>query len=239
LSAALYWLEQRDKPVSSEASVSSKEYVLFLEALAKAFMVNRYLLAEPQDYPHFIYNIKQVSSEVTVKSDAEILAGVDYAKDFLNYGQVRMFVFNYLDYLLWKDKATEIRSADGKIDYKSGFRFSMNNSVEHFSPQTPKANEKLDLVTLHSFGNLCLLTNSDNSSLSNDGPEQKAKILNSKRDSMAPLSLKLELMMIEANAWGDSLSQAKTTIAEHEKEMLKILVSNLDVTLLKDEKGSE
>lgn len=239
LSAALYWLEQRDKPVSSEASVSSKEYVLFLEALAKAFMVNRYLLAEPQDYPHFIYNIKQVSSEVTVKSDAEILAGVDYAKDFLNYGQVRMFVFNYLDYLLWKDKATEIRSADVKIDYKSGFRFSMNNSVEHFSPQTPKANEKLDLVTLHSFGNLCLLTNSDNSSLSNDGPEQKAKILNSKRDSMAPLSLKLELMMIEANAWGDSLSQAKTTIAEHEKEMLKILVSNLDVTLLKDEKGSE
>lgn len=231
LSAALYWLEQRDKPVSSEASVSSKEYVLFLEALAKAFMVNRYLSAERQDYPQFIYNIEKVSSDITVKSDAEILAGIDYAKDFLNYGQVRMFVFNYLDYLLWKDKATEIRSVDGKVDYKSGFRFSMNNSVEHFSPQTPKANEKLDLVTLHSFGNLCLLTNSDNSSLSNDGPEQKAKILNSKRDSMAPLSLKLELMMIEANAWGGSKSEATEAIKKHGDAMLKVLVSDLDIAI--------
>lgn len=225
LSAVLHWLDKR------EDECSSAEYLLFLEDLAKAFMLNRYLTPESKDYPDFIYKIEQVSSDITVKSDAEILAGIDYAKDFLNYGQVRMFVFNYLDYLLWKDKATEIRSVDGKVDYKSGFRFSMNNSVEHFSPQTPKANEKLDLVTLHSFGNLCLLTNSDNSSLSNDGPEQKAKILNSKRDSMAPLSLKLELMMIEANAWGGSKSEATEAIKKHGDAMLKVLVSDLDIAI--------
>jgi len=222
LSAALYWLDQRENGFSSE------EYLLFLEELAKAFMVNRYLTAETQNYPHFIYKIKQESSGITVKSESEISASVDYAKDFLNYGKVRLFVFNYLDYLLWKDTGTVIKSTDGRANYKSGFRFSMNNSVEHFSPQTPMANEKLDPVTLHGFGNLCLLANSDNSSLSNDGPDQKARRLNLKRHSMAPLSLKLELMLAQANAWSASISEATETIEEHESEMLKILVNNLD-----------
>tara|TARA_R110001632_G_scaffold143910_1_gene260113 strand:+ start:2705 stop:4810 length:2106 start_codon:yes stop_codon:yes gene_type:complete len=228
LSAALYWLDQQDKPVSSEA------YLWFLEELAKAFMLNRYLTGAPQDYLYFIYKIDQSSRDITVKSDAKVLANVDYAKDFLSYGPVRLFVFNYLDYLLWKEADIDIKRTVDNIDCKSVFRFSMNNSVEHFSPQTPKANEKLDSMTLHSFGNLCLLTNSDNSSLSNDGPEQKASILNLKRASMAPLSLKLELMMIKAAEWGDSSEKAKRIIEDHEKGMLKILVGNLDFTKLEN-----
>ncbi|WP_191603764.1 DUF262 domain-containing protein [Marinomonas algicola] len=222
LSAVLYWLDQQDKPVSSEA------YLGFLKDLAKAFMVNRYLTAEPQDYPHFIYTIDKVNSEVGVKSETEILASVNYAKGFLRYGQVRLFVFNYLDYLLWKDRGS---STDSIAAYKSGFRFSMNNSVEHFSPQTPKANEKLGPAALHSFGNLCLLTSSDNSSLSNDGPEQKAKILNARRKIMAPLSLKLELMLKQADAWSKSAEESAITIQEHETQMFRVLADNLNLSI--------
>lgn len=209
LSAVLYWLNQHEK------ACISGEYLLFLEGLATAFMLNRYLTAEPQDYPDFIYKVCQASNEISVNADC--------VKDHLSYGQVRLFVFNYLDYLLWKDTDTEIKSMGGTVDCKSSFRFSMNNSIEHFSPQTPKANEKLDSSTLHGFGNLCLLTNTDNSSLSNDGPEQKAKILNSKRNRMAPLSLKLELMMIQANAWSATTKKATEAIKAHEEKMMSVL----------------
>lgn len=68
---------QRDTSFSLEEPIRSKEHVLFLEALAKAFMVNRYLTAERKDYSHFIYTIDKASSEARVKSEAEILSNIN------------------------------------------------------------------------------------------------------------------------------------------------------------------
>ncbi len=77
---------------------------------------------------------------------------------------------------------------------------------------------------LHGFGNLCLMTNTDNSSLGNDGPKQKADILMLRNSSMAPLSLKLELMITKLNdqEWSD------VSIEKHEEEMFNVLKAGLE-----------
>lgn len=207
LAATLYWLYKNNP----NGEFNSTDYLDYLEQLAQAFMLHRYLTLQPQSYSEFIY---QELSQLG-RPSANI-------KSFLTYGDAPLFAFNYLDYLLWKDDKVVIKN-------KARFRFSTKNTVEHFSPQTPKANENLEAQTLHSFGNLCLLGGADNSSLSNDGPIQKAQIINNKRTDIAPPSLKLELMMQQANAWGSSAKEATTVITAHEAGMIDILLEGLKI----------
>ena len=171
----------------------------------------------PIEYEHFIYNgVEKLSNNITFTSE--------FLSEMLSYGRIRAFFFNYVDYCLWKGSAL-------KKAHQTDFKFSANKSIEHFSPQTPKANELLNTNALHSFGNLCLLVSSDNSSLSNDGPEQKAKILNARRKIMAPLSLKLELMLEQVDAWSKSAEESAITIQEHETQVFKILTDNLNLSI--------
>ena len=205
LSAALYWLSDKDK----STPITAEEYLKFLENLARAFMVNRYLVLIPKEYVDFMY---------TVNKSEQFTLSAENLSQLLSYGSTRVFVFNYLDYLLWKNP--ELLQ-----DKKSKFRFSFKSSVEHFSPQTPKANEILEERVLHSFGNLCLMGTSENSSLSNDSPQEKQRILERRRGNMTPLSLKLELMMttvLKENAWND------TDIKSHEKDMFKVLKEGIE-----------
>ena len=200
LSAVLHWLNNNESPFTA------KEYLKFIERLARSFMINRYITDETKEYLDFIYDLDKGN---------EFDVGFEISKKSLSYGSVRIFTFNYLDYLLWKDGG------------KKGFKFSSKNSVEHFSPQTPKANEQLK-EALHSFGNLCLMASTDNSSLNNDSPEQKAKILELRRKNMAPFSLKLELMLAQAKAWGSKVTVATGVIEDHEEEMLKVLKKGIN-----------
>lgn len=205
LSAVLYWLNQN----KHTNSFTAENYLKFLESLGRGFMVNRYLTVKPQEYTDFMY-IADQSHKVKLE---------DFNK-LLRYGQVRVFVFNYLDYLLWKN--TELRQ-----EIKSKFRFSFKSSVEHFSPQTSRVNEMLSENDLHGFGNLCLMSASENSSLSNDIPKQKAEILESQRNKMAPLSLKLELMIatLENKSWNDEAIKA------HKNKVFEILKEDVELAL--------
>lgn len=206
LSAVLYWLSDNEH----SKLITAENYLEFLESLAKSFMVNRYLIAESKEYKDFMYVINTANQYDVAFEDLDTL---------LSYGRVRVFVFNYLDYLLWKDDKYS-------IDKKNAFRFSFKNSVEHFSPQTSRINEILDKTHLHGFGNLCLIGSSENSSLSNDIPYQKTKILESQRSKMAPLSLKLELMMQTAeNRWDVN------TIELHRDDMVKTLQRGIELPL--------
>ncbi len=206
LSAVLCWLNDKEK----SNSITAEEYLNFLESLARAFMVNRYLTTTRKKFKDFMYIIDN-SAKFTVSSDV--------LNECLRYGRVRVFAFNYLDYLLWKD--TELLQ-----ETKSKFRFSFKSSVEHFSPQTSRINEILPENKLHGFGNLCLMGSSENSSLSNDTPKQKTEILNSQRNRMAPLSLKLELMMQTAQEnWNIK------TIDSHRYDMVKILQEDIEQKL--------
>ncbi|MFC6381694.1 DUF262 domain-containing protein [Psychrobacter glacincola] len=203
LSAVLYWLDKQ------EDKFSAIDYLQFLESLAKYFMINRYLVSPSKEYVNFMYNLDNSEKPNLVASDLG---------ELLKYGKVAAFVFNYLDYLLLKDDSFI-------IDDKDKFRFSFKSSVEHFSPQTSKIDNILQADDLHRFGNLCLMSSSENSSLSNDSPREKVRTLLGKRASMAPLSLKLELMMKLVPKEGEWLDDH---VKVHEQEMINILKADIE-----------
>lgn len=137
------------------------------------------------------------------------------------------FFFNHLDYLLWKkivinkeklrlggdaDKVKELESL------ASNFKFTFRSSVEHYFPQNPDSGEHME--NCDRFGNLCLISHSNNSRYSNlDVAAKKSH----RKNSHANESLKQIIMMSYAE-WGPS-EQGLKNIQVHEEEMIAILKS--------------
>lgn len=118
-------------------------------------------------------------------------------------------VFNYLDYLLWRDGQDK------------DFEFEFRNSVEHWYPQHPDNNKPWDNVDM--FGNLCIIQRRINSKFSNLTPEAKK---DDNKDKVAKASLKLRLMAeatVDDAGMTSSENWRKKACAEHQKKMLKIL----------------
>ena len=189
LTGALNFLMNQNDSNTDQA----KNYIEYLEKQAKMFLMNRYLTSNPTDYKGIIFD--------------EILAiNQNIERDLLNQGtNVENFIFNYLDYLLWKD--------DNENKFKD-FHFTFRSSVEHFYPQNPlDGQDNLDDETLNSFGNLCLISASKNSKLTNLQPEGKKSHYHG-FDGVSP---KQYLMMNEARGWGVD------KIVNHQNEMIKVL----------------
>ena len=168
-----------------------KEYLIYLESLANKFF-KRYLATNEIGYNELIF----LPCSFTYSIDISLL---DQGTS------VEHFIFNYLDYLLWKGN---------KVKY-SYFNFSFSNSVEHFYPQNPiEGHAKIGKEEiLNSFGNLCLISVSKNAKLNNHPPKSKKEYYpNNEYDS-----IKQQIMMKQADNW--SIEQIK----DHKSEMLKVL----------------
>lgn len=139
------------------------------------------------------------------------------------------FVFNRLDYQLWKlfqeqeqeQKVENLSENDKWLTIKNKeaiwkkFRFTFRSSVEHHYPQHPSVGDELE-SGLNDFGNLYLLSQSKNSSLGNSSPEEKKKhYRNNEYDSLK------QAIMMNYNEWSER------EIEEHGKEMLEILNQSL------------
>ena len=84
---------------------------------------------------------------------------------------------------------------DYDIEFKD-FKFAYRRSVEHWYPQNPNGHDgesQLPAEFLHSFGNLCIITDSQNSRFGNSYPEAKLKQWE-KEDIFHRQSLKLQMM---------------------------------------------
>lgn len=186
--------------------INPTKYIEYLECLAERFLRERYLTDKPTGYDDIVFNQTPLEN---------------INEELLNKGtNVENFVFNYLDYKLWKDENVELND-------KEKFRFSFKSSVEHFYPQTPPNNEsKLKEFKLHHFGNLCLVTTERNSRYSNLLP--KAKYENYKKELLNDnlISLKQRVMFDIAKEndtiWADE-------IIKHGCEMKKILLKFEDI----------
>lgn len=118
------------------------------------------------------------------------------------------FIFNLLDYKLWKNGKGKCKDFEGK--YKD-FEFTYRDSVEHFYPQNPIGGKPVENVD--SFGNLCLITSDMNSRLNNLLPSAKRDIWNA---SKSQPSIKLS-KMLEIEDWNEN------AIKDHKADMLKVL----------------
>lgn len=134
---------------------------------------------------------------------------------------VQNFIFNRLDYLLWK-RLVKGETFDGIGRAQLGkqldnFQFSFRTSVEHYFPQKdPSGHEAMKDVDR--FGNLCLISPSNNSKLSNYSPADKKKFY---RENKRAESLKQAIMM-DYDDWGPD-EPGYTHIQNHEREMIKVL----------------
>ena len=182
LYAVLRWL------FDNKDDIKQSDYIKFLEELCDKFYFGNNCQGE--DITDII-----LGKEIDFSSNKEWNDGVF----------VPNFVFNRLDYQLWKEHK----------DRYPKFRFTFRSSVEHHYPQHPSEEhglEKLDQKTLDNLGNLYLLSQSKNSRLSNLPPNAK-KSYYPKGDYD---SLKQAIMM-SYDKW------TEVEIKEHGEEMLEIL----------------
>lgn len=129
-------------------------------------------------------------------------------------------VFNYLDYLLWKENQTK---------YKD-FVFEFRNSVEHWYPQHPSEGTFESWSHdggVDDFGNLCIVQRNINSKFSNMSPTAKKTTF---EEMIAKGSLKLRIM---ATTTGSDAAACKNwrerDYKEHEKQMIEKLNSTCNI----------
>ncbi|HHC6730824.1 TPA: HNH endonuclease family protein, partial [Vibrio parahaemolyticus] len=206
LNGSLYYLYQASE-------IKAEAYLEYLESLAKRFVFGRFLAHEGgADYFEMIFNDEG--------SFADGLTAGDLPLEKLTFGNIENnFVFNYLDYLLWCKGKT---SPDPVIKQ---FEFTFRSSVEHFYPQHPMDGFlPLPAESLHNFGNLCLISHSKNSRLSNFQPKAKMEHFETAVADKRIDSLKLYEMLNllkQTGLWG------KEQIQKHQKEMLEVLVGTI------------
>lgn len=198
LNAALFWLFNTNLPVQGRI------YLDQLESVAKAFVFDRFLAGKGLEYYDIIYRHSGACKTIAEDMDEAAMA------ERLCYGQIENnLVFNYLDYLLWKKHQDE----DSHINE---FEFSFRSSVEHYYPQHPiQGFEPWQSADLNSFGNLCLISHSKNSRLSNLMPEAKQSYYKHNKID----SIKQHLMM--QGEWSTVSCEA------HQKEMRQVLMDSL------------
>ncbi|MFM5247866.1 DUF262 domain-containing protein [Aeromonas caviae] len=215
LNGALRYLFDNCHP---EQPVEAGAYLSYLESQARRFVFQRFLApGEGASYYQMLYLDNALLPAINVdESWHEVI------KTRLRFGHiVNNFVFNFLDYLLWVTNRNQDKDRDMEL-YRR-FEFTFRSSVEHFSPQHPMDGYKLvEQSALHSFGNLCLISHSKNSRLSNFQPQQKqehfeASLANNQIDSLKLLAM--VRLMKEKGRWQE------TEIEEHQEQMLAVLAA--------------
>ena len=148
----------------------------------------------------FASQFKDFLEKMAVRYAEERLFTED--KSIKKYGAIPVYAFNFVDYVLWKNREELKKAYDVKFE---DFKFAYRRSIEHWFPQHPNSDERVEKIDdkfLHSFGNLCIITDSQNSKFGNLVPSAKYKqwegIFNRQ-------SLKLQMMAdvtVKNDKWG-------------------------------------
>lgn len=217
-----HWLNASLKYVLEYSGTDlANDYKIYLENLAKAFLNDRFIANTPKDYFEIIFTNNGIQKNTVNDIDTN---------KFNQGTAVENFVFNYLDYLLWQNYRTTSREyfrilngqafADNRV---KDFEYTFRSSVEHYYPQHP-IDENLvlkghDAKWLDNFGNLCLISGSKNSRLSNFMPAAKKDYYTG---SPTIDSIKQRIMM-EYEQWDTNGTNNYNEIEEHSKKMIEIL----------------
>ena len=205
-----YWLNAVLNYVYTNDQIKADGLHDMLYQLACTYMLDRYLCKDNGSNDN-----DKVEFEIIIyKYDCVAQNHTIHWKNIDNGCGVENFVFNFYDYITWKDSGNKYQD----------FEFTYRTSVEHFYPQHPMdGNQWLNEDVLHLFGNLCLISNSMNSKFNNNMP--KAKVANFENDkNVKQQSIKLREMIQktkDGHQWGE------TEIKEFENEARNKLLKAL------------
>lgn len=199
-----YIVEERFTNNTFKDSEINKNIILLQSMFAVTFTANRdsrWLYEILQ----FLYkHIEELNDQEFGTRFKEFLEGmaVRYAEERLfaedgsikKYGDIPVYAFNFVDYVLWENRSG-LKEKYTSVEFKD-FKFTYRRSIEHWFPQNPNGHDgecQLPAEFLHSFGNLCIITDSQNSRFGNSYPE--AKLEQWEREGIFHRqSLKLQLM---------------------------------------------
>lgn len=234
LGAVLDYLNQN---IKTKIVLDGSQFANYLELLSDRFFFGRM----SRDKEH------RKSYEELVKYNAAVTLPIDtYRKEFSIYSlenkqplhngtDVHNFIFNRLDYLLWKkagSKAwlekqfTELYTVKTIAKAANEFKFTFRSSVEHYFPQHPISGDKFATPEgfphgVDSFANLCLISGSKNSKLSNHLPNSKKEFYQ-KSDSTESLK---QMFMMSYDCWGNESKEALSNVKKHQEMMIGVLCS--------------
>lgn len=200
-----------------------ENYLAFLRNLAEKYFMDVYQNQE---------NLSESNNRPVPNSfDNVILANGDFDLQIHNtdnhfvdvYGDgsikskgIQLFIFNYMDYKLWKKYNDEMRGkkykkgsaerekffndlgcSDFELDFFDTFYFSRTRkSLEHFYPQAKVGRNTLNDDQINCFGNFAMIGDEANSSGSNWDPKEKVlRYGDRKSDPISVASLKFKIMM--------------------------------------------
>lgn len=205
----------------------NKNIILLQSMFAVTFTANRdsrWLYEILQFLFNHIEELNQSEFASLFKDFLEKMA-VRYAEERLftedktikKYGAIPVYAFNFVDYVLWKNRE-ELKKAY-EVQFED-FKFAYRRSIEHWYPQNPNGHDgesQLPAEFLHSFGNLCIITDSQNSRFGNSYPEAKLKQWD-REGIFHRQSLKLQMMAKITSKKDDGWGPKQIT--ELEKEIL-------------------
>lgn len=151
----------------------------------------------------------------------------------LNYTGDNRFWFWKLDFHIWENRSTLFEKDSQEMSIVENYVFKRNRSIEHIAPQTPQSNSRMkwentpdDDTLRDSFGNLVMISQGLNSTLSNESYEVKTAHVQSYCNGAKSGSIEsLKLLIVHKdypNGW------TKESIREHGKKMYKYLQDSFD-----------
>lgn len=214
---------------------SSQRRVLMLQAMFQVTDTRRaakHYLFQILDWLHDQVDVSLIDGELFahhMEALARDRLRALFNEENLHRGtQMPNFVFNLLDYELWR---LERIAPAGELEKRLGpesiavlrksaqyFRFRYRSSVEHFYPVMPAAEQghlQLSDEFSNHFGNLCIMSRSENSRRNNLMPKAKAEEFASTGQS-----LKFQIMAdlaLRSSEWN------RGQIREHGDEMVAVL----------------
>ena len=203
----------------SKEEMTNRQECLMIQSALRVSYTSPKIMHWITDLLKWLFNNYDTEGMPSLPEAAERIAAKAVQEGFLgrkNYAlgvRTPHIVFNYLDYLLWKEN---------KEKYED-FVFEFRNSVEHWYPQHPSEGTFEAWDERDCFGNLCIISRSVNSKFSNLSPESKMK---SYKKMVQKGSLKLRIMgdIIESCS---SKDWKQSECAKHEEDMISILIQRV------------
>lgn len=138
-------------------------------------------------------------------------------------GDIRYWFWR-LDFYIWQHRDELFKKGSPEWHIADNYIFKRNRSVEHIAPQTPQSQSTLkwddskeDRVLRDSFGNLVMISQGLNSSLSNESYEVKAAHVQSFCNGSKSGSIESLKLLVAYKDYPDGWS--KDAIKEHGRKM--------------------
>lgn len=260
----LLYLFEEQNDTNGYSRFKTADYAEFLERMSRKFLNDVYLQKNQlNEYgapiPGAFDDVMLADGHVDTQPENTNPSFIDtYGFNDKNAKKIPLFVFNYLDYLLWKKYSNELHGeskrpsspkrkaffadlgcSDFGLEVFKQFYFSRTRrSLEHFFP-VANANGKggmPDIAQVNRFGNYAMISSDANSSGSNWSPATKLSHyldVSGKINQVGVASLKFRIMMQRCK---DNKGKRKTghewlttDIDEHQEKMIQVLLGNEDI----------